>query len=253
MSTDKLSELRKLFSKRLDLAMNQVGYKGRGKKKALSEAMKKEGFPLSATAVANIIKGAIPGSDILFGLSLVLQKQMDWFFGREREIIRPPELVIEKVPQLKTYGKFDRLALRNYLPIPLLRQAIAAGTPSEINEFDDIQDWVLIYASRDWMPHDPENYTCAHVQGNSMAPILEDGDIVAIDHADREPRNLNNKMVAFRIDGGVTVKWLNYDPGSPIIIGHPENRFRKDSRLIIPIDDAYEHVVGRVAWWWAKR
>ena len=52
-----------------------------------------------------------------------------------------------------------------------------------------------------------------HIRGESMSPILANGDIVAIDHAEAprslaDLKRLDGKMVASRIHGGVTIKWL---------------------------------------------
>ncbi|MEW5722444.1 MAG: S24 family peptidase [Thermodesulfobacteriota bacterium] len=43
-----------------------------------------------------------------------------------------------------------------------------------------------------------------------MWPILNDGDIVAIDHAERDPTHLDGKTAAFRLNGGVTIKWCRF-------------------------------------------
>jgi transcriptional regulator with XRE-family HTH domain len=250
MSTiDPKNSWKDIFAERLQLAIEQRGLTA----ESAATKMTEDGYKISAKMLRDYLgKISTPGAGRVLWFADFFGKSMDWFFGRERDAIRPPDLTIEKVPRLKTYGKFDRLALRNYLPIPLLKDSIAAGLPQEVDE-DAVEGWVLIYASRDWMPHDAENYTCAHVDGDSMAPILQTGDIVAIDHSDREPANLHNKMVAFRTNGKVTVKWLRFLPDNKMIIGEPENQFMKDTTLYLRADEGYEQIVGRVAWWWAKR
>ena len=129
---------------------------------------------------------------------------------------------------------------------------MAAGSPSEINE-SDVESWALIYASREWMPHDPEQYTCVYVRGKSMSPILEDGDIVAIDHAEKNPENLDGKMVAFRVNGGVTIKWCRYLAAKGQVVGVPENLSELDHVVTLTGEEIDNGIVGMVRWWWAKR
>ena len=125
---------------------------------------------------------------------------IDWLLtGEDPPSTAPPQLTIQTVPRFKSFAK--NFAFEEYIPIRLLGGSVAGGAPSEVRE-EDIAGWALIYASRDWMPTDPENYTCVHVKGKSMYPVLTDGDIVAIDHSQKDPTKLDGKMVAFRVNGG---------------------------------------------------
>lgn len=261
MSKQNSIQLRDIFKERLRNAMDQTGFVGRGEKKKLAEAMAEamkgiENFTFTPTSVTNALNGTMPGSEALFAFSVVLKKSMDWFLGREREIVRPPDLTIDLTPKLRAFSAQHPLSRNHYVPIRLLKDQIAAGHPTSIQP-DNLDGWVLIYRSDEWMPHDPENYTCAHVRGYSMSPVLEPGDIVAIDHADRDAADLHNKMVVFREgavdDNYVTVKWLRYHKETNVIFAEPENRQERDTGFSISGSEAYERIVGRVAWWWAKR
>lgn len=162
----------------------------------------------------------------------------------------PPVLKIHPTQKLKNFSK--RFSKEDYLPAPLLKDHVAAALPRGVTE-SEIDGWALIYASSEWVPNDPENYTCARIIGFSMSPILEPGDIVAIDHLQHDPGELRNKMVAFRQNSGVTVKWLRIHENKNLVLGEPENRAESKSTIILEYDEAYEHIVGRIAWWWAKR
>lgn len=168
---------------------------------------------------------------------------------------RPAPMPILKIDHLDRFRKFEEdapLSEHHYVAIRLLKDKVAAGVPTEINE-GYVDGWALIYDSKEWLPHDPENYTCAHVTGDSMLPVLAPGDIVAIDHVDKNPETLNGKMVAFQDNGGVTVKWLRYYPENQLVVGDPENPARIDTRVILVGEDINRGIVGKVAWWWAKR
>jgi SOS-response transcriptional repressor LexA len=135
--------------------------------------------------------------------------------------------------------------LDHFAPVPLLRDAAAAGSPRELNEAD-VEGYALIpYA---WCPN-PANFTCVRVRGDSMAPILHDGALVAIDHTQRDPFALHQKMVAARTDDGVTVKWLERRPDGAFALV-PENKAYSE-KLLAPTRD--NPVVGLVAWWWNRQ
>ena len=135
--------------------------------------------------------------------------------------------------------------LDHYVPIPVLRDAAAAGSPREISEAD-IDGYALIYYA--WCPN-PANFTCVRVRGDSMAPILHDGALVAIDHVQRDPLLLHQKMVAARHEGGVTIKWLERRPDNALALV-PENKSYPSVLLPRTPDNP---VVGLVAWWWNRQ
>lgn len=145
----------------------------------------------------------------------------------------------------------------NYAAIPLLRDAAAARPPAEVNE-NDVESWAIIYRDRRWLPHGAENYTCIRVRGKSMYPILDDGDIVAIDHSERPTdiehlKRLNGKIVVFRVNDGVTIKWLKYMEEKGTVIGIPENHDELDYAVMLQGEEINQGIVGQVRWWWSKR
>lgn len=196
----------------------------------------------------------LPTADNLIQIAESAKCSIDWLLlGKEERPMPVPELTVATAaPHLERFSKKHPLSTQAYVAIPLLNDSIAAGTPSEIKE-GDLEGWALIYRSLEWMPHDPVNYTCAHIYGYSMYPVLAPGDIVAIDHAERDPQRLNNHMAVFREDGGVTVKWLRYIPERQLVIGEPENRDQRHATIYLQGEEIREGIVGKVAWWWAKR
>ncbi|GBC62191.1 hypothetical protein DENIS_3160 [Desulfonema ishimotonii] len=160
-----------------------------------------------------------------------------------------PVLNIQATEQVKTFHR--DFTCDHYVPIRLLRDEIAAGSPSEIRE-QDIEGYCLMAADRACMPGNADQYTCCRVRGDSMYPVLADGDIVAIDHSQRDPRRLHKKMVAFRYDGGATVKWLSHIRKGTVL-GIPENKAAIESALCLTGDEIGDSIIGRVVWWWARR
>jgi len=193
-------------------------------------------------------RGAVPWPKLYF-FATKNNLSLDWLINGKEEQPSEINLSVQETPRFRTMHK--DAAYDNYIPVPLLKDAAAAGQPAEINE-RDLDGYCLIYADKDWMRGDPEKYTCVRIRGQSMSPILEHGDIVAIDHNQRDPRRLDGHMAAFRKNGGVTVKWLKIVDGG--IVGVPQNVAEKlDTVIKITADEAEEAIIGRIAWWWAKR
>ena len=142
----------------------------------------------------------------------------------------------------------DRLraleGLDHYAPVPLLRDAAAAGAARVITE-GDVEGYVLVPYG--WCP-DTQNFSCLRVRGDSMAPVLNDGAIVGVDRAQRDPMMLHQQMVAAHFDDGVTIKWLERQPTGELLLV-PENKSHPTLRL--PRSEA-NPILGAVAWYWNR-
>ena len=157
--------------------------------------------------------------------------------------LRSPELRI--VTTADAEERFRALeGLDHYVPLPVLSDAAAAGAPATISD-DDVDGYALIQYA--WCPN-PENFTCVRVRGDSMTPILHDGALVAVDHSQRDPRRLRNKMVAARVEDGVTIKWLENTPAGGLRLA-AENK----DYPALELPRTHENpVIGLVAWWWNR-
>ncbi len=172
---------------------------------------------------------------------------LDWLLaGKTTE---PQVLEIRTSEKMKTSDR--DLGGGSYVPVKLLKDEISAGTPAEIRDHD-IDGYCLMYADKTWMLGDPEQYTCCRIKGDSMYPILSDGDIIAIDHSQKDPHRLHKKMAAFRYEGGASVKWLSYAKKG-IVLGVPENKESIDTSICLIGEDIDRGIIGKVAWWWSKR
>ena len=163
--------------------------------------------------------------------------------GRQAPLPAPGLRVI---PSADWSDRFRALeGLDHYVPIPLLRDAAAAGSPREISEAD-MEGYALIQYA--WCPN-PADFTCVRIRGDSMSPILHDGALVAIDHSQRDPLALHQKMVAARLDDGITIKWLDRQPDGTLLLV-PENK----NHPPIPLPRTRTNpIVGLVSWWWNRQ
>jgi SOS-response transcriptional repressor LexA len=135
------------------------------------------------------------------------------------------------------------VASMDFVEVPLLKDAAAAGTPRLIDE-RLIEERLPM--PRAFCPH-PEHTTCIHVVGDSMSPILEDGYIVAIDAFSVDIPYLYNRMVAaIDPEGGVTIKWLRRSGKVDLLV--PQHVSQRHSPLVITGEPGWQ-IIGRVAWW----
>ncbi|MBF0121566.1 MAG: helix-turn-helix domain-containing protein [Desulfobacterales bacterium] len=203
---------------------------------------------ITSGAVSNYRNGRreIPLT-LIYKVASEKNTNLNWLlFGKQEEL---PELKVQMTNKLKTYH--PDFAYDNYIPIKLLKDSVAAGSPLEVNDYDT-DGFCLIYSDKRWLPSNPEDYTCIRVTGRSMYPILDTGDIVAIDHSQKNPYRLERKMVAFKKNGGVTIKWLKVLEDETVV-GVPENKDEIDSVIVLKGEEINRGIIGKIAWWWAKR
>jgi SOS-response transcriptional repressor LexA len=124
--------------------------------------------------------------------------------------------------------------------IPLLKDPAAAGTPRAVDprEVEEIQ-YMLPFDC----PH-PAETLAFHVIGDSMTPVLEEGDVVFVDMFECDQQKLAGKMVAARgPDGGVTIKWLRKQGTHPVLV--PNHTSPRHPYVLLDEEEGWE-VLGRV-------
>ncbi len=141
----------------------------------------------------------------------------------------------------EAFRRIERV--ENYRPIKLLADRVAGGDPREVDE-NDIESYTVIYES--WVKKTGV-YSSVRMKGDSMAPVLREGDIITINHARTNSERLRGKIVAVRIPGeGVTIKYLNED--SLHFILEPANPLAQT----IYVDKDKAKIIGVVEWAWRK-
>ena len=113
--------------------------------------------------------------------------------------------------------------------------------------FEDAVVVSMVAAPRQWCPN-PERSRCLEVQGSSMAPLIRDGDIVAIDMSETDVARLKDKIVVVAHSSrGLILATLRRFRGVDVL--EPENR-EHDS---FPLEkDRTWRVLGKVLWWLSK-
>ncbi|MDP8224092.1 MAG: S24 family peptidase [Candidatus Lernaella stagnicola] len=195
---------------------------------------------------------SLPNAKALVSLWNVYRVDPLWLLTGEQSIHGP--VVLRVAPASEAYAQTEDalegdLERERFVPIPLLSKEKAAGTPREISA-NDIEDFVVIHT--DWAPR-PEMLTCVRVEDDAMQPVLAKGSIVAVDHGKRDPKRLNGKLCAFRVPGGVAVRWCHFRD-IDYVVGYPENRaaIKRGAMVISTGEEAADCLVGQVVWWWGR-
>jgi SOS-response transcriptional repressor LexA/DNA-binding XRE family transcriptional regulator len=133
--------------------------------------------------------------------------------------------------------------------IPVL--AVHAATRGEIGDqqtdLDQIAADEMIAAPSTWCPN-PSSTSCLRVKGSSMSPLINDGDVVAVDYSQLDPSELSGKIVvAWHREHGLTLARFLLVRGVQLL--DSENR---EYQPIILEKDRNWRIIGRVLWWIRK-
>jgi SOS-response transcriptional repressor LexA len=150
----------------------------------------------------------------------------------------------------RTQAERDRLLgderPEQFEAIPLLADRASLGPGLEIEDAK-LNGYCLIY--RPWLDKGGKHYA-VQVAGNSMSPILSDGDIVAINVNAKSPSSLKGKLVAARAGDGVTIKEFRIRGDHWYFAAlNPEWEQEHGQLLVKPKDSI---ILGKVVWAWKK-
>lgn len=134
--------------------------------------------------------------------------------------------------------------------IPLLKTVAASvgETGDDVPFLHDAAIESMIAAPKDWCPN-PSSTSCLRVRGQSMAPTIGDGYIVAVDSSQTDRTKLDGQIViAWKKDKGLTVsRFKRYDHTEVL---HPENP-QYESITLGHKSDKWK-IVAKVLWWIGK-
>jgi SOS-response transcriptional repressor LexA len=133
--------------------------------------------------------------------------------------------------------------------LPLLKVTAAThgekGDPAPLFQTAPVES--RIAAPKDWCPN-PEHTSCLRVKGNSMAPLINDGFVLAVDALQRDPAKLDGKIViAWNKDKGLIVSRMRHFDGTTVL--QPENP--QYEAITLNKHNRWK-VLARVLWWIGK-
>ncbi len=188
-----------------------------------------------------------PPLPVLLALEHTLRIDHQWVLtgaGERFSGVRPERPVVVTSPQelraLRRLEGEDR-----YYAVPYLRDPAAAGEGLIMEE--QVEGYCIIHQRV--APH-PERIRCVRICGDSMAPTLTDGSIVAVDVAPVPLRNLEGRIVCSRTnEGSVVIKRLRVRDPYLLLFSDNEDQ-RTFAPIVVDLRELEEPVIGQVIWAW---
>lgn len=242
---------RAILSLRRQLGMNQATFAER--------------FHSSSMVVSRWERGASePPSHCYIELGNLAGDPQCWFFWeragfRSEDLLRvmpglQRRLRENRLPDFEIVaagsgGKKRKFKPQQLVAIPVLKIAAAShgGKSDASTLLHEAPIEGMIAAPRDWCPN-PLSTSCLRVRGNSMAPPIYDGYILAVDSTQNDATKLDGKIViAWNKDSGLTVSRLRRYDHTEVL--QPDNREYE----AITLGPKHKwKIVGRVLWWIGK-
>ena len=191
--------------------------------------------------------GRRPPLPVLLALEHKLRVSHEWVLSGQGEPLRSagptrPTIVTsqEELAALRRLEGEDQ-----YYAVPYLRDPAAAGAGLIMEE--QVEGYCIIH--RRVAPH-PERLRCVRISGESMAPTLTDGSIVAVDVTPVPLRNLEGRIVCSRTgDGSVVIKRLRVRNHFALLFSDNEDQ-RTFPPIVLDLREMEEPVIGQVIWAW---
>lgn len=158
--------------------------------------------------------------------------------------VRPTRPVIvtspEELDALRRLEGEDR-----YYAVPYLRDPAAAGAGLVMEE--QVEGYCIIHQRV--APH-PETIRCVRISGDSMAPTLTDGSIVAVDITPIPLRNLQGRIVCSRThESTVVIKRLRVRNHFALLFSDHEDQ-RAFAPIVLDLRELADPIIGQVIWAW---
>jgi SOS-response transcriptional repressor LexA len=204
------------------------------------------GITQSSIAAYEGRRRAIP-RPVLLALEHRFRINHEWVLrgvGERLTSARPVKPVIATNP--KELESLRRLEGEDrYYAVPYLRDPAAAGAGLIMEE--QVEGYCVIHQRV--APH-PERIRCVRISGDSMAPTLTDGSIVAIDTIPIPLRNLEGRIVCSRTpDGTVVIKRLRVRNHFALLFSDNEDQ-QTFPPIVLDLRELEDPVIGQVIWAW---
>jgi hypothetical protein len=122
----------------------------------------------------------------------------------------------------------------HYFAVPQVNMNAAAKRPAMLGP-DDIVAYAML--EWDWL-ESPREYSCVRVEQAGLAPLIEDGDLVGINHAVLDHRWLTGKLVAVVHQEEVRLGFLQHNAG--------QWQLRRNGKPSLDIEPV--GIIGAVEW-----
>lgn len=140
---------------------------------------------------------------------------------------------------------FNNSLKDNIIYIPKVEARLAAGHGS----YETNNNEVGLYSFRaDWIHQmgNPDNMVLMDVVGDSMSPVILDGDTILLDHSKTDL--LPNKIFAVRVEDLIYLKYIDREPRKFVLRSHNSDY----PPIYIDTEYLYDtsfQILGRAIWW----
>ncbi len=215
---------------------------------------------VSHTSIKRYEEGALPDIDVLLRIAAYAKVDLGLLLiGKPlpsdvREY-RPLRFQIQKARSYgdvqSEHGADTGPEDSHYISIPLTRGKIAAGEPIIVDE--NVIDHILLHLRVLKQTGASRNLAACRVEGDSMAPHLNSGDIVVIDRDADKEKIIERKTYAVLIGEGITAKMLQKEGYHLYLIPlNPAHRIQhvdlreKPSPIVGLVIGAWRNFEGRI-------
>ena len=133
------------------------------------------------------------------------------------------------------------------IPVLSLHAATRGETGDHEIDFDQVPAEEMLAAPAVWCPN-PGETSCLRVRGSSMSPVINNGDIVAVDSSQSDPAQLSGKIVvAWHRQHGLALSRFLQIKGMQLL--------DSENHAYEPVSmgkDRSWRIVGKVLWWVSK-
>lgn len=173
--------------------------------------------------------------DLMNDLNLSSSTVSDWCNAKKYPRMGTVQMLADYLHILKSDLIEDKSNQISTISIPILG-IVKAG-------YDYLAEENIVDYIRDYSAPDPENYYAVYVRGDSMDPIMSDGDI-AIVHKQEDFESGNTCIVLINGDEATVKKVIKTDDGIDLIAAnpyYPKRHFTKAEMKSTPVQ-----IIGRV-------
>jgi phage repressor protein C with HTH and peptisase S24 domain len=231
------------------------------RKLRLSQSELAEKLETSAMAISRWERGEFqPSADAYLRLGRLVGDPLCWFFwgraglstadvmrvlpnaGRRLRAARIPTVQVVHAGAARTWIAEQE----SFVAIPLL--PVCAATPGEegdkVADLEQVKPQAMLAAPKDWCPN-PTSTICLAVKGHSMAPLILDGYLIAVDTSDVSHDDLVGKIVvALNREKGLLVsRLIRFDHTDVLVSDH------REYVSVSLAAESHWRVVGKVLWW----
>ncbi len=182
-------------------------------------------------------KGVLPTADILLRIATGFGTSVEWLLTGEGP--RPSGKIVHH--NVDTAGKCSEFAL-----VPLYRVAISAGKGREVlGEEEEGQ----VAFRRAWLARElhvsPPDLVVLFVEGDSMIPSLNPGDLALVEKLDAKPTR--DGVYVYRLGNALQVKRFQFLPGGNIKVTSDNPSYSPVTITPARERDGF-HILGRIVW-----